>query len=170
MSSYLSSSSLLTIPFQPFHPSILQVSRGWVRGGVLALDGSLWVPNVQFVHVRVSAICRGGVTSLNLCFFCASEDSKGERGWGCLQLCPFLLYVVIGVVCFFVVFRAVPLTFSSLLFVSPSVSLSLSLFLSCFCSFFRTNLHACLLIISLACLHDVESQAKPLASSSHHCL
>lgn len=37
--------------------------------------------------------------------------------------------------------------------------------------FFRTNLHACLLIISLACLHDVESQAKPpLASSSHHCL
>lgn len=33
-----------------------------------------------------------------------------------------------------------------------------------------TNLHACLLIISLACLHDVESQAKLLASSSHHCL
>ena len=64
---------------------------------------------------------------------------------------------------------AVPLTFSSLLFVF-SLSLSLSLFLSCFCSFFRTNLHACLLIISLACLHDVESQAKLLASSSHHCL
>ncbi|KAF7669849.1 hypothetical protein LDENG_00128670 [Lucifuga dentata] len=33
-----------------------------------------------------------------------------------------------------------------------------------------TNLHACLLIISLACLHGVESQAKLLASSSHHCL
>lgn len=63
---------------------------------------------------------------------------------------------------------AVPLTFSSFS-VSLAFSLSLSLPL-CFCSFFRTTLHACLLIISLACLHDVESQAKHLASSSHHCL
>lgn len=65
---------------------------------------------------------------------------------------------------------AVPLTFSSFC-LFPTLSFSLSFFfLLCFCSFFRTNLHACLLIISLACLHDVESQAKLLASSSHHCL
>lgn len=111
--------------------------------------------------------------------FCVSEGRSGV--WGGVFTALSLLYVVIGIV--FVVFCAswlndscaVPLTFSSLLFVfSLCLSLSLALFLSffllCFCSFFRTNLHACLLIISLACLHDVESQAKLLASSSHHCL
>lgn len=93
-------------------------------------------------------------------------------GGKCLPLS--LLYVVIGIV--FVVFLC--LMAKRFLCCAPNflfsplclLSLSLSLFLSCFCSFFRTNLHACLLIISLACLHDVESQAKLLASSSHHCL
>lgn len=79
--------------------------------------------------------------------------------------------------CFFVVFLCLMakrfLCCAPNFLFSPLCLLSLSplyLFLSCFCSFFRTNLHACLLIISLACLHDVESQAKLLASSSHHCL
>lgn len=54
------------------------------------------MPSIQFVHVGVSAICPGGVTSLNLCF-CVS----GERG-GEMFTALSLLYVVIGIV--FVVF------------------------------------------------------------------
>lgn len=84
-----------------------------------------------------------------------------------MPLPPVVLtvYVVTGIIFVFCASWlndscAVPLTFSSLLFV---LSLSLSpLFLLCL-FLFRTNLHACLLIISLACLHDVESQAKLLA-------
>lgn len=132
----------------------------------LALDGSIWVPSIQFMHVGVSAICPGGVTSLNLCITFVCQERWGGGVY------HFVLTVCGDWHCLFFVFCAswlndscaVPLTFSSLLFVfSPSLP-------SCFCSFFRTNLHACLLIISLACLHDVDSQAKLLASSSHHCL
>lgn len=127
----------------------------------------LWVPSVQFVHVSVSATCLSAVIFWNLCIVFVCQE-------GGVSTASSLLYVVISIVFLFFCASwwndscAVPLTFSSFS-VSLAFSLSLSLPL-CFCSFFRTTLHACLLIISLACLHDVESQAKHLASSSHHCL
>lgn len=116
-----------------------------------------------------SAICPSGVTSWNLCivFVCG----EGGEGAGVVYPTVSVLFVVTGIIsvgycaswlndsC------AVPLTFSSLLFVvsvSPLSSCFLFPFFILFCFvFLRTNLHACLLIISLACLHDVESQAKP---------
>lgn len=79
------------------------------------------MPSIQFVHVGVSAICPGGVTSLNLCIVVVRRE---RWGGGEMFTALSLLYVVIGIV--FVGFCAswlndscaVPLTFSSLLFVS----------------------------------------------------
>lgn len=80
------------------------------------------MPSIQFVHVGVSAIRPGGVTSLNLCIVVVCRRER--RGGGEMFTALSLLYVVIGIV--FVGFCAswlndscaVPLTFSSLLFVS----------------------------------------------------
>lgn len=168
--------SLLTALFQSFHPSS---QRG---------AGSRWISVGAKCTVcacqSLSAICRGGVVpslkpvlSLSsLSFFSVRHKlaikEEGTRGSflpcvviGVLLGCFFSLIFIVCILCCVASWLndscAVPLTFSSLLFVSPlclSVSLTLPVvFLS---PFFRTNLHACLLIISLACLHDVESQAK----------
>lgn len=131
----------------------------------------LWVPMYSLCMLaslpHVSVLSFSEICVLFLC------QKKGG-----VSTASSLLCVVISIAFCFVFCAswwndscAVPLTFSSF-----SVSHFLSLFLSLsassfvFCSFFRTTLHACLLIISLACLHDVERQAKLLASSSHHCL
>lgn len=51
------------------------------------------MPSIEFVHVGVSAMCPGGVSSLNLCIVFVLVGVGG----GCLPHCP-LLYVVIGIV------------------------------------------------------------------------
>lgn len=133
--------------FQSFHPS-----AGLHRG-----TGSRWI-SLGAKYIIVNA-CWSHTVSwwchyVNLCFVC--------RGGVCLRT----VFTVCGDVLLFLCLMAKSFLCRAPNFLfSPLCLLSLPVvFLS------RTTLHACLLIISLACLHDVESQAKLVASSSHHCL
>lgn len=154
---YLSASLLTTSSSHSIHPPSLPQGTGsrWISLGAKYTVCACW----SLCHM--SWWCHF-LKSVYYCFvFCA----LGEEGG--LPVPPVVLtvYVVTGIIFVFCASWlndscAVPLTFSSLLFV---LSFSLSSLPFVFLFLFRTNLHACLLIISLACLHDVERQAKLLA-------
>lgn len=155
---YLSASLLTTSSSHSIHPPSLPQGTGsrWISLGAKYTVCACW----SLCHM--SWWCHF-LKSVYYCFvFCA----LGEEGG--LPVPPVVLtvYVVTGIIFVFLCLMAKWFLCCAPNFLfSPlcPLSFSLSSLPFVFLFLFRTNLHACLLIISLACLHDVERQAKLLA-------
>lgn len=154
---YLSVSLLTTSSSHSIHPPSLPQGTGsrWISLGAKYTVCACW----SLCHMSWWCHFLKSV----YCFFCVS----GEGG-GCLPLPPRCPYCICGdwhYFCFLCLMAKWFLCCAPNFLFSPlcPLSFSLSSLPFVFLFLFRTNLHACLLIISLACLHDVESQAKLLA-------
>lgn len=154
---YLSASLLTTSSSHSIHPPSLPQGTGsrWISLGAKYTVCACWslCHMSWWCHFLKSVYCF---------VFCA----LGEEGG--LPVPPVVLtvYVVTGIIFVFLCLMAKWFLCCAPNFLfSPlcPLSFSLSSLPFVFLFLFRTNLHACLLIISLACLHDVERQAKLLA-------